>query len=78
MRKLLEILLATAMLSTSAYAQITSGILRGTVKDVTGSTIENANVAVVFVPTNQRIVTKTTTEGRFTLSNLKPTHMELM
>ncbi len=32
------------MLSTSAYAQITSGILRGTVKDVTGSTIENANV----------------------------------
>jgi len=72
MRKMLEILLATAMLCSSAYAQITSGIIRGTVKDVTGSTIENANVTVVFVPTNQRIVTKTTTEGRFTLSNLKP------
>jgi hypothetical protein len=72
MRKMLGILLATAMLSNPLYAQITSGILRGTVKDVTGSTIENANVTVVFVPTNQRIVTKTTTEGRFVLSNLKP------
>ena len=47
---MLGILLATAMLSTSAYAQITSGIVRGTVKDVTGGTIENANVTVVFVP----------------------------
>jgi len=72
MRKMLEILFATAMLCSSAYAQITSGIIRGTVKDVTGSTIENANVTVVFVPTNQRIVTRTTTEGRFVLSNLKP------
>jgi hypothetical protein len=72
MRKMLGILLATAMLSSPLYAQITSGILRGTVKDVTGGTIENANVTVVFIPTNQRIVTKTTTEGRFVLSNLKP------
>ena len=72
MRKMLGILLATAMLSTSAFAQITSGIIRGVVKDVTGSTVQNANVTVVFVPTNQKIVTRTTTEGQYVLSNLKP------
>jgi len=72
MNKMFGVVLATMLLSGTTHAQITSGIIRGTVKDVTGSTIENANVTVVFVPTNQRIVTKTTTEGRFTLSNLKP------
>ena len=69
MKKLLLFVLATA---TTLSAQITSGTLTGTAKDVSGNTVSNAMVTVFFVPTAQKIVTHTNEMGKFTLTNLKP------
>lgn len=71
MRKIIQLALAL-LLPTIVNAQITSGTLSGVVREVSGTVIENANVTLVFVSTNQRIVTKTRADGTFVLSNLKP------
>ena len=69
MRKLLVFLIPSLL-----SAQVTSGTITGTAKDETGVSIPNANVTITYLPTSQKIVTRTNDDGRFTVANLKPGH----
>lgn len=61
-----------ALWSSTAAAQITTGALGGTVKDESGAPVADAIVTITFVPTGQRIITRTSAEGRFLANNLRP------
>ena len=69
---LISAVVAAALFSVSASAQITSGSLGGVVKDNGGAPIANATVSITFVPTGQKIETRTHDDGRFLATNLRP------
>jgi len=72
MRFLKSILALTVLCANASFAQVTSGTLSGITKDNTGNVISNATVTVTFVPTSQKVMTRTNEYGKFSITNLKP------
>ena len=72
MRVFKNILALTLLCANAVAAQVTSGTLTGTARDVSGHGIANAMVTITYVPTSQKIVTRTNDVGKFTVANLKP------
>ncbi|MFN0085963.1 MAG: carboxypeptidase regulatory-like domain-containing protein [Blastocatellia bacterium] len=72
---LLPILLAA--LAGAAFAQSTSGGIRGTVSDPTGAVVSGAAVIVKHIATNVERRLTTTTEGTFSAVNLQPGEYEV-
>lgn len=70
--RLIPAVLAVAFCTDIVSAQITSGSLGGLVKDNSGAPIANAAVSITFVPTGQKIETRTHEDGRFLATNLRP------
>lgn len=71
--KLIKYVVTLALLCVNTVsAQVTSGTLTGTAKDNNGNGIANASVTVVYLPTSQKIITRTNETGKFTVANLKP------
>ena len=73
LRKLLVAAVFPVLTVTSLQAQITSGSITGTVTDsATGKRIPEAGVIVIHQPTGARTELKSTSDGRFVASNLRP------
>ena len=64
--------LAFAVMSAAAHAQETTGGINGTVKGASGSPIANAQVTIVFEPTNQTFTSTTGAGGEFSVRALPP------
>ncbi len=64
--------LAFAVMSAAAHAQETTGGINGTVKGATGAPVANAQVTVVYEPTNQTFTATTDGGGLFSLRQLPP------
>lgn len=54
-----------------AYAQVTTGTLTGTIRDVSG-TLPGVNIKAVHEPSGTKYAGTTNSEGRFTIPNLRP------
>lgn len=59
------------LVSTSAFSQVTTSNIRGTVSDDQGVPLLGANVVAVHTPTGTRYGAITNEEGRFNLLNLR-------
>jgi hypothetical protein len=66
-----------AALATSAHAQVTTGNLRGIVKDPTGAVVEGATVTITDPKKQTTQTTTTTSSGEFLFRNLLPTTYSL-
>jgi len=62
---------ALMIASTAAYAQETTGTIRGDVVDEAGSPIANATVTVLHTPTGSRSTSTTDASGTFSSSGLR-------
>jgi len=58
--------------SLAAWEQNTTGSIVGTVTDSTGSTVADAQVAIVQIETGESRLVKTDTQGNFTAQLLNP------
>ena len=65
-------IIALALTSSVASAQITSGSVGGIVRDSAGMPVANAIVAITFGPTGQLVATRTRDDGRYGATNLRP------
>jgi len=63
--------LASAM-STAAYAQATTGAIRGQITDETGAAVGNATVTVTHVPTGSTATSVTDASGFYSVRGLRP------
>ncbi len=64
--------LAFAVMSATAHAQETTGGIDGTAKGANGAAIANAQVTIVFEPTNQTFTANTNGAGLFSVRQLPP------
>ena len=64
--------LAFAVMSAAAHAQETTGAINGTAKGANGAAIPNAQVTVVYEPTNQTFTATTDAGGLFSVRQLPP------
>ena len=64
--------LAFAVMSAAAHAQETTGGINGSAKGAGGAPIANAQVTVVYEPTNQTFTTSTDANGLFSVRQLPP------
>ena len=64
--------LAFAVMSAAAHAQETTGGIDGTAKGANGAVIANAQVTVVYEPTNQTFTATTNAAGLFSVRALPP------
>ena len=63
---------ALLSMSASAYAQATTGTIRGTVTDASGGVIVGATVTAKNQSTNVETQTRTTGDGIYSIPNLPP------
>ncbi len=70
MKKILSLWAILLLLTTSAFAQVTTSTLKGLVKDKDGPMM-GAEVLVIHVPTGTKTGTVTQENGRFILPNLR-------
>lgn len=71
MRKFLLSFFAALLLSSPLYAQITTGILVGTVRNSQGQPLVGATVKATNMPSGSIFGTATLNDGRFTVPNLR-------
>ena len=71
-RRLVYAILTSILLSLTAWAQIKSSTITGTVTDSTGAVIPGANVTVINQETNVAMTTVTDESGNFTVPYLAP------
>lgn len=64
------VLLALTLLSGSAFAQQTTGNVRGLVKDPTGAVVPNTKVVILDSKTNNTLTTQSTGSGEYEFKNL--------
>ena len=64
--------LAFAVMSAAAHAQETTSGINGTAKTASGAAIPNAQVTVVYEPTNQTFTATTDSGGLFSVRQLPP------
>jgi hypothetical protein len=64
------LLLGVALGSTILLAQTDRGVITGTVKDVSGAVVPNAQITAIQTSTNANFKTKSTTSGDFTVPSL--------
>src|SRR6516164_2403443 len=62
----------TTGFATTAFAQVESGVVAGTVTDDSGAVIPNATVTVTSVASNAKRVTQTSQTGTYTVVGLQP------
>jgi hypothetical protein len=65
-------LLALTLLSAAAFAQVTTGNVRGLIKDPTGAVVASAKVTILDKKTNSAITTQSTSAGEYEFKNLQP------
>src|SRR5205809_455145 len=63
-------LLASSLLSATAFAQQTTGNVRGLVKDPNGAVVSGAKVTITDPKTNTSTTTQTTGSGEYEFKNL--------
>ncbi|MBO0721062.1 MAG: TonB-dependent receptor [Blastocatellia bacterium] len=66
------VLLTLALLSVAAFAQQTTGNVRGLIKDPTGATVANAKITVLDKKTNAVLTIQSTGAGEYEFKNLLP------
>ena len=71
MKKLLPLGILFLMVFTSAFSQVTTSNIRGTVVDDQGAPLFGANVVAVHTPTGTRYGAITNEDGRYNLLNLR-------
>ena len=71
MKKILPLMVLFLVVSTSAFSQVTTSNIRGTVVDDQQEPLLGANVVAVHTPTGTRYGAITNEEGRFNLLNLR-------
>ncbi|HEU0176360.1 MAG TPA: carboxypeptidase-like regulatory domain-containing protein, partial [Blastocatellia bacterium] len=64
------VLMALTLLSIAAFAQQTTGNVRGLIKDPTGAVVANAKVTILDKKTNSVITTQSTGSGEYEFKNL--------
>src|SRR5262249_1692894 len=64
------ILMALTLLSVAAFAQQTTGNVRGLIKDPTGAVVSNAKVTILDKKTNSTLITQSTGSGEYEFKNL--------
>jgi len=64
------ILMALTLLSVAAFAQQTTGNVRGLIKDPTGAVVSNAKVTILDKKTNNTLTTQSTGSGEYEFKNL--------
>jgi hypothetical protein len=64
------ILTALTLLSVAAFAQQTTGNVRGLIKDPTGAVVANAKVTILDKKTNNSLTTQSTGSGEYEFKNL--------
>src|ERR1044071_9707955 len=64
------ILTALTILSGAAFAQQTTGNVRGLIKDPTGAVVASAKVTILDKNTNNSITTQSTGSGEYEFKNL--------
>jgi hypothetical protein len=69
---LLALMLTAVILPSLAYAQLTRGSIRGTVRDATGAVIADAGIKVTNINTNQVRTATTDGEGFYQLTAIEP------
>ncbi len=70
--KQLSLIICVALLAPIAIAQSVTGSLVGTVRDSTGSVVQNASVTIVNTGTGTSVKTKTNRSGEYRVTNLPP------
>jgi hypothetical protein len=68
----LSVLGLSAGLSLPLAAQVTSGSVAGTVRTEAGAPLGDVVISLLYVPTGQRIATRSKEDGRFLAGNLYP------
>ncbi len=68
----LSLILGIAMVASSAFAQVTSGTIFGTVKDPSGATIKDASVTIANPSNGITRAVMTGNDGNFVAPNLYP------
>jgi hypothetical protein len=74
---LFVLLMSLPFTSSSAFAQLESGTVNGTVTDPSGAAVAGAQVTVTDVGTNISQTTATTDQGAFHFATLKPSHYRI-
>jgi hypothetical protein len=64
------VLMAMALLSAAAFAQQTTGNVRGLIKDQTGAVVASARVTILDKKTNNALTTQSTGSGEYEFKNL--------
>jgi hypothetical protein len=67
---IITILTALTLLSAAAFAQQTTGNVRGLIKDPTGAVVASAKVTILDKNTNNSITTQSTGSGEYEFKNL--------
>jgi hypothetical protein len=72
------LMLLLALLSTSAFAQLTTGDIVGTVTDASGGVIPNAKVTITNLGTHSVRIVTSSESGDFTATLLEPGHYSVV
>ncbi len=70
-RGLVRLTLAIAMLCVPALAQYENGSVLGTIRDVTGAPVPNADITVLNIATGVKVTTKADSQGNYDVPQLR-------